>query len=106
MLNKIGLMLITASTTLPFVMLTSGMVQAEIYPQYVEIVKQSAAISSACQCSSVSPEQSNSSSNLSDQAILNSDQIGEKAIAKFGCDCAAHRRTIAQFLINQLLPSQ
>jgi hypothetical protein len=37
-----------------------------------------------------------------DDALLNDDKIGDKAIARFGCDCAAHRRTIAQTLLNQI----
>ncbi len=92
---KIGLMLIASSASL----LAPIAIQAEIYPQYVEIVKQSA----TCQCAT--PDNLNADESF----LLNDDKIGDKAIAKFGCDCATHRRTVfsemrstAQMLIKQI----
>jgi hypothetical protein len=89
---KISLMLITSSAV---TLLVTTAAKAETYPQYIEIVKQS----SPCQCVSSTDPLSNLSA---DDALLNDDKIGDKAIARFGCDCAAHRRTIAQTLLNQI----
>jgi hypothetical protein len=93
---KIGLMLIASSASL----LAPIAIQAEIYPQYVEIVKQSA----TCQCT---PAATSDELNADESFLLNDDKIGDKAVARFGCDCAAHRRTIfteistAKMLIKQ-----
>jgi len=96
MLNlKISLMLV-ASSAIALIATTAA--HAEQYPQFVEIVKQSQQLS-PCQC--VTTRDSLNQLN-SDAAILNDDKIGDKAIAKFGCDCSAHRRSIAQILINQI----
>lgn len=94
---KIGLMLIASSASF----LAPIAIQAEIYPQYVEIVKQSA----TCQCATATSD----NLNADEAFLLNDDKIGDKAIAKFGCDCAAHRRTVfsemrstAQMSIKQI----
>jgi len=88
---KIGLMLIASSA---ISLIASTAVRAEQYPQFVEIVNQSSVLSS-CQCAV-------SDQLVTDDAMLNDDNIGDKAIARFGCDCSAHRRSIAQTLIQQI----
>ena len=88
---KISLMLITSSAV---TLLVTTAAKAETYPQYIEIVKQSSDLSS-CQCAITDPF-------ATDDFALNDDKIGDQAIARFGCDCSAHRRTIAQTLINQI----
>ena len=92
---KISLMLITSSA---ISLLVTTAAKAEIYPQYIEIAKQS----SPCQCASSNDPLSSLSNLSADNALLNDDKIGDKAIARFGCDCAAHRRAIAQTLLNQI----
>ncbi len=88
---KIGLMLITSSAV---TLLATTAANAEQYPQYVEIVKQTSEIS-PCQCALSDPFGA-------DDFALNDDNIGDQAIARFGCDCSAHRRSIAQTLIQQI----
>jgi hypothetical protein len=102
---KIGLILIASPA---ITLMIPAVAQAEAYPQYVEIVKSKQSL--LCQCVNDPTQLSNSQQiGVNDTFILNDDKIGDKAIARFGCDCAAHRRTIAtemaasaQMLIKQI----
>lgn len=89
---KLSLMLLAGSTF-------AGTAHGQVYPQFIEIVNNAPM---SCQCL-------NALETESETAYLNDDSIGDRAISRFGCDCAAHRRVIANTLqeqinLNQQLP--
>lgn len=95
MSKKLGLILLGSSASLAIMLLSTSAVRSETIneksnSQSVEIVKQQSS-------------QINDEANLGEEYWLNDDKIGDAAIARFGCDCANHRRTIAQTLQSQLL---
>lgn len=88
MVSKLHLsLMILASSTL------AGSAYGQvIYPQFIEIVNNSPI---SCQCINIL--------DIDDESFyLNDDSIGDQAISRFGCDCSAHRRVIANSLQEQI----
>jgi hypothetical protein len=108
---KIGLMLVASSASIATMLVAIGSARAETSPNNtnvysIEIVREPAiniSPSDTCSisrytCTRITNSTDSPQSDVDNEALLNDDEIGNAAIARFRCDCAGCRRAIAQLL--------